>query len=107
MAEKKDWTARDIEKAIAPGLENLRSFFSADKPEDYDRDKSEMFLKSVRTATSKRGAENNELRSFLTLARQSGASLEELKPVFAAMASTYADRITGGGASTQQIREKK
>jgi hypothetical protein len=98
------FTARDIEEAIAPGIDSLRAVFSGQATEE-DRQQAEFFLKADARATAKRGAENNSLRTLLMLAKHSGASPVDLKPVFSALVGRFAAIEGPSGGSLEGGKE--
>ena len=81
-------TSRELDQAIRPGLENLRKYFT--EADEAEREKAEVFLKGVRVSGQRMGAENNELAMLLKFGKLSGATTEEMRPVFRSIAAHYA-----------------
>ena len=79
--------AREMDGAIRPGLEDLRAYFAG---EEGRRERALDFLKAKAGSTRVQSAENNELAMLMRLGKLSGATPEEIRPVFRAIVSRYA-----------------
>lgn len=88
-------SSRELDGAIRPGLDNLKTFFTGDaSPENKER--AEMFLKSVRASGQRMSAENNELAMLLKFGKASGAGPEDMLPIFQSIAGRYASGQAAG-----------
>ena len=74
-------TTAELDEIARLGLNDLRACFS-DNPPVGSLEKAEVTLKLLRQGTSRMSGENNRMATALKVAKASGATPDELKPLW-------------------------